>query len=266
MTPPFKTHKSLITQGISHGFFGREGGVSKGQYSSLNAGQGSADDPQAVCENRARIAAALDATMGAKHLLSLHQIHSREVLVIDRPFTTIPKADGMVTTQRGIALSALSADCGPVLLADSKAGVIGACHAGWRGALSGITDATIEAMVEQGAKRENITAVLGPCISQDNYEVGDEFRDNFIAENEIYDRFFTLGPKKENPKKQNGTRQPHFDLKAFILHRLRRAGVEHCAALPDCTYAQPEAYFSYRYNCHNQISDYGRNISAIMLS
>ena len=265
MTVPFKTHKSLIIQGISHGFFGREGGVSKGQYSRLNAGQGSADDPQAVTENRARIAAALGATMGAtmgaKHLLSLHQIHSREVLIIEQPFSTIPKADGMVTRRRGIALSALSADCGPVLFADSAAGVIGACHAGWRGALSGITDAAIEAMVDQGAQRENITAVLGPCISQNSYEVGDEFRDSFIAENEIYDRFFTLGPKKEN-----AASQPHFDLKAFILHRLRRAGVERCAALADCTYAQPEAYFSYRYNCHNQISDYGRNISAIMLS
>ncbi len=273
MSAPYKTHKSLITQGINHGFFGREGGVSKGQYSSLNAGQGSADDPQDVRENRARIAAALGTTMGAKHLLSLRQIHSREVLTIERPFSPNsplpsqgPKADGMVTTQRGIALSALSADCGPVLFADSKAGVIGACHAGWRGALSGITDATIEAMVDQGAARENITAVLGPCISQDSYEVGDEFRDSFIAENEIYDRFFTPTLEKQGPQKENAPRQPHFDLKAFILHRLRRAGVERVAALPDCTYAQPEAYFSYRYNCHNQISDYGRNISAIMLS
>lgn len=256
MSVPFKTHELLSTPTISHGFFGRQGGVSFAQYESLNAGFGSSDTPENVTKNRALIAAAL----GADHLLSLHQIHSRDVVVVTEPFSERPKADGMVTRVAGIALSALSADCGPVLLADSEAGVIGACHAGWRGALSGITDSTIDTMVEQGATRENITAVLGPCISQSSYEVGDEFRDNFIGEREIYDCFFQLGPKKIGAPSQ-----PHFDLKAFILHRLREAGLTRIAALPDCTYAQPSEYFSYRYNTHKEIADYGRNLSAIML-
>ena len=256
MSAPFKTHDFLSTPKVSHGFFGRQGGVSEAQYESLNAGFGSNDKTENVTENRARIAASL----GAEHLLSLHQVHSRDVVVITEPFSERPKADGMVTRAPGIALSALSADCGPVLLADSKAGVIGACHAGWRGALSGITDATINAMVEQGAQRENIDAVLGPCISQPSYEVGEEFRDNFIGEREVYDRFFRLGPPKIGAPSQ-----PHFDLKAFILHRLREAGLTRIAALPDCTYAQPSKYFSYRFNTHKGIADYGRNLSAIML-
>ncbi|MGB0907172.1 MAG: peptidoglycan editing factor PgeF [Maricaulaceae bacterium] len=256
--PPFKTHALLNHKGITHGFFGRQGGVSKNQYKSLNAGEGSHDDAANVDENRARIAAAL----GAKpdHLLSNHQIHSREVLILDAPFTDRPKADGMVTKTPGIALSALSADCGPVLFADPKAKVIGACHAGWRGALSGVTDATVDAMEALGAARENIHAVLGPCIGPQSYEVGAEFRDEFVAVNEIYDRFFELGLPKEN-----GERRPHFDLKRFLLHRLRRAGLSHIEALPDCTYALPDHYYSYRYNTHQKISDYGRNISAIML-
>lgn len=256
MIPPFKTHTLLNESTIRHGFFGRQGGVSKEQYASLNAGEGSGDDPECISENRARITQ----TLGASHILSLHQVHSRDVVLIDAPFSTRPKADGIVTRTAGIALSALSADCGPVLFADVSAGVIGACHAGWRGALSGITDATIELMVDQGAKREAISAVLGPCISQANYEVGESFRDTFMGEREIYDRFFRLGPAKDN-----GPRQPHFDLKAFILHRLHEAGLSRIAALPDCTYGQPDGYFSYRYNTHKGIADYGRNISAIML-
>jgi len=256
MSLPVKTHELLESSGLTHGFFGRKGGVSSGQYSSLNAGHGSGDKTKNVTENRARIDKALDAAS----LLSLHQIHSREVVVIDAPFIDRPKADGMVTKTSGIALSALSADCGPVLLADKDAGIIGACHAGWRGALSGVTDATVKAMVDMGARREAISAVLGPCISQPSYEVGESFRDTFIGERETYDRFFRLGPEKEN-----GPRQPHFDLKAFILHRLKEAGLTRIAALSDCTYAQPEDYFSYRYNTHKNIADYGRNISAIML-
>jgi len=212
MTPPFKTDELFSSSAIAHGFFGRQGGVSTGQYSSLNAGHGSDDKAENVAKNRQRVATAL----GAKQLLSLHQIHSREVAVIDAPFTAPPKADGMVTRRAGIALSALSADCGP--------------------------------------------AVLGPCISQPNYEVGESFRDTFIGEREIYDRFFRLGPQKDS-----GPRQPHFDLKAFILHRLRDAGLTRIAALPDCTYALPGDYVSYRYNTHKGIADYGRNISAIML-
>lgn len=251
----FKTHDLLTSPGVSHGFFSRKGGVSDGTYASLNVGRGSGDDPANVAENRERVAQAIGTN--ADHLLGLWQCHSRDVLILDAPLgDTRPKADGLVTKTRGLALSALAADCGPLLFSDPKAEVIGACHAGWRGALSGITDATIDAMESLGAKRERIRAVLGPCISQDNYEVGSEFRDTFVAEDETYDRFFKLGAGGK----------PNFDLKRFILMRLRRAGLSYIDALPDCTYGLPEDYFSYRYNTHNGVSDYGRNISAIMLN
>ncbi len=254
MSVPFKTHKLLQHDGIAHGFFGRQGGVSKGQYESLNLGQGSQDSADNVTENRARVAKALGTS--EPKLLSLSQIHSTEVLIVDAPFTgTPPKADGLVTKTPGLAISALAADCGPVLFCDPQAQIIGACHAGWRGALAGVTTETIRAMESLGASRKSIHAVLGPCISQDSYEVGHDYRDTFVAENEAYDRFFKLGPN----------RKPHFDLKRFILAKLRKDGLTHMDALPDCTYAQPEAYFSYRYNTHHNLGDYGRNISAIML-
>ena len=262
----FKTHNLLDRPEISHGFFGRKGGVSTGQFGSLNAGQGSEDRPENVKENRSRIARALGTTHD--RLLSNYQIHSSDVVIIDGPRAAgeeRPKADGMVTARTGIALSALGADCGPVLFFDPKASVIGACHAGWGGALKGITTSTIKAMESLGAQREHIIAVLGPCISQDNYEVGHDFRDTFVAENESYDRFFKLGPEKSNPGKPNHERRPHFDLKRFILARIRDEGVTQIDALPDCTYGDPENYFSYRYNTHQGVEGYGRNISAIML-
>lgn len=255
---PFKTHQLLDSDIISHGFFGRQGGVSKGQYASLNAGHGSRDITANVVENRRRIAAALGTS--TTQLQSLHQIHSRDVVIIDAPTSERAKADGLVTTTPGLAISAMSADCGPVLLADINAGVIGACHAGWRGAVAGITDATIEAMESLGASRSTITAVLGPCISQAHYEVGHDFRDDIIAMDDSFDRFFRAGPTQPD-----GSSKPHFDLKGFILGKLRAAGVTRIDMLADCTYGQPEDYFSYRYNCHNGVSDYGRNISAIML-
>lgn len=260
-SPPFKTHESLELSAIRHGFFGRRGGVSGGAYNSLNAGQGSGDSASNETQNRARVQSAL----GAKYLLSLSQIHSPKALIIEAPFSNAPpQADGMVTNRRGIALSALSADCGPILMADENAGVIGACHAGWRGAVSGIAEATINAMEEIGARRSEITAVLGPCISQPNYEVGDDFRDSLIAEDERYDQFFRLLPLGGNRAKPEAPRRPHFDLKAFILFRLEQAGLTRIAALKDCTYEQENEYFSYRYNSHNGISGYGRNISVIM--
>ena len=254
MSTPFKTHDLLSQDGIAHGFFGRQGGVSKGQYESLNAGEGSQDSANNVTKNRARIAKALGTS--EPKLLSLSQIHSTEVLIVDAPFTgTPPKADGLVTKTPGLAISALAADCGPVLFCDAQTQIIGACHAGWRGALAGVTTETIRAMESLGAKRENICTVLGPCISQDSYEVGHDYRDSFVAENEAHDRFFRLGPN----------RKPHFDLRRFILFKLRNDGITHIAALPNCTYAQPNDYFSYRYNTHHNLGDYGRNISAIML-
>ena len=254
MNVPFQTHKLLTHKGITHGFFGHQGGVSEGQYATLNVGQGSQDISSNVAENRMRVARALGTS--EPKLLSLSQIHSTEVLIVDTPFIgTPPKADGLVTKTPGLAISALAADCGPVLFCDSSAHIVGACHAGWRGALTGVTTETLRAMESLGAKRENIHAVLGPCISQNSYEVGHDYRDSFVAENEAYDRFFRLGPHQK----------PHFDLKRFILAKLRKDGLTKIDALPDCTYAQPEDYFSYRYNTHKGISDYGRNISAIML-
>jgi len=254
MSPPFKTHELLTHDGIAHGFFGREGGVSEGQYASLNVGQGSQDQSENITENRSRVATALGTT--EDKLLSLSQIHSTEVLIVDAPFNgTLPKADGLVTKTPNLAISALAADCGPVLFCDPEARIIGTCHAGWRGALAGITTDTIRAMESLGAQRENICAVLGPCISQDSYEVGHDYRDSFVAENEAHDRFFRLVPNQK----------PHFDLKRFILAKIRKDGVMQIDALPDCTYAQPEAYFSYRYNTHKGIGEYGRNISGIML-
>jgi len=255
MNLPFKTHELLHHDGITHGFFGRQGGVSEGQYASLNVGQGSEDFSENITENRSRVATALGTSEGK--LLSLSQIHSAEVLIVDAPFnSSLPKADGLVTKTPNLAISALTADCGPVLFCDPKTRIIGACHAGWRGALSGVTTQTLRAMDSLGAKRENIHAVLGPCISQDNYEVGHDYRDTFVAENEAHDRFFRLGPNQK----------PHFDLKRFILAKLRNDGVTQIDALPDCTYAQPDTYFSYRYNTHKGNSDYGRNISVIMLT
>ena len=264
MSVPFKTHDLLQHKGIAHGFFGRRGGVSQNQYESLNVGAGSNDLPENIAVNRALVAGALGTSQSC--LLSLSQIHSSDVLIIDAPFNEpvsgrLPQADGFVTKTPGLAISALSADCGPVLLCDPAAKVIGACHAGWKGALSGVTTETIRAMESIGAKRENIHAVLGPCISQDNYEVGHEFRDSFVAEDETYDRFFRLGSPliPESDK-------PHFDLKRFILVKLRKEGLTRIDMLADCTYGLPQDYFSYRYNTHQGVQGYGRNISAIILT
>jgi YfiH family protein len=256
MSLPFKTHSLLDLPNITHGFFGRQGGVSNGVYDSLNVGRGSHDDPQHVRENRRRVAASLGTS--TDNLLSLYQIHSPDIIIADTAwgYDNRPQADGLVTTQPGLAISALAADCGPVLFCDPNAGVIGACHAGWKGAVGGVTDSTIEAMESCGASRAHIRAVLGPCISAVNYEVGQDFKDNVTAQDPRAEPYF------HTP--DNG--RPHFDLKAYILSRLTRAGLLQIAALPDCTYAAPQAYYSYRYNTHQEISDYGRQISAICLT
>lgn len=243
-------------KGINHGFFGRGGGVSTGKYTSLNTGRGSDDNPADVEQNRERVAA----TIGGKtcRLFSNHQIHSARVVVITEAWEENAKAqaDAMVTKTPGLAISALSADCAPILFADNKAGVIGAAHAGWRGALAGVTDATIRAMVSIGAERRNIFAAVGPCIGRENFEVGPEFVSEFISENLDNANLFIQG---------KGDRS-YFDIKAYLVRRLLAAGVGQAAALPDCTYAAPDRYFSYRHNCHNNISDYGRNISVIMIN
>ena len=245
---PHLTSKHLNT---THGFFGSQGGVSTGVYGSLNAGPQSDDAPKDVAENRARIQKAL----GAKHLISLRQVHSDRVVIAEDANSGDIEADGLVTTVPGLAISALSADCGPVLLADTEAGVIGACHAGWRGALSGIVESTVATMCELGASPQNITATLGPCIGPDNYEVGDDFKAEFCEIDAEYERFFHLPAGKK----------VHFDLPAFILSRLAVMEVR-ADWTGQCTYALPEEYFSYRRNTHQNIKAYGRNLSAILLS
>jgi len=241
---------------ISHGFFGRGGGVSTGKYSSLNTGRGSDDSSVDVEENRKRVAQALGTT--SECLLSNHQIHSTNVVVATTPWDkdTQPNADGIVTNVAGLAISALSADCSPVLFADTKAGVIGASHAGWRGALAGVTDETVAAMVGLGAQRKNIIAAIGPCIGRQHFEVGPEFVGEFISENLGNAKLFRQGKNDRS----------YFDIKAYLVRKLLAAGIGQATALPDCTYAQNDEYFSYRYNCHNNIEDYGRNISVIMLN
>lgn len=249
MTPPFKTHPLLTSH---HGFFGSEGGMSKGVYESLNVGERSDDNPIDVQENRRRICEA----MGAEHLISLSQIHSDRVEIITSAPEQPLEADGLVTNVKGLAISALHADCGPVLFEDTKNGIIGACHAGWRGALGGIIESTIAAMCETGAETGHITAVLGPCISQKNYEVGDVFKAEFLDIDESYEEFF------ENSAKGIA----HFDLPAFILSRLKATGVESFAWTGDCTYSGDNSYFSYRRNTHKGLKGYGRNISVIILT
>lgn len=248
MTPPFLTSDKL---GMPHGFFGRKGGVSKGMYESLNAGLGSDDEKVHVEENRTRIRAAL----GAEYLVSLRQVHSDRVVIATDEHLSEIEADGLVTTVPRLAIAVMGADCGMVLLSDPKAGVVGACHAGWRGALGGIIEATVATMCELGASPADINAALGPCIGPEKYEVGEEFRTEFLEMDEDYDRFF------KTPKDGN----PHFDLPTFILSRLDVMGVRG-NWLGGCTYSQPEQYFSYRRNTHQEIEGYGRNLSAIMLA
>jgi YfiH family protein len=245
--PPFKTHPSLKS---THGFFGRQGGVSQDVYESLNVGERSDDKKEHVIENRNRVAK----TLNAPNLVSLSQIHSDRVEIITEPPQEPLEADGLVTTVKGLAISALSADCGPILLEDYENGVIAACHAGWRGALGGIVESTVAAMCEIGADTSNIRAVLGPCISQDNYEVGDAFKAEFLEMDESYTSFF----------QNNGKGIPHFDLPTFILSRLKATGILRCEWVGDCTYAQADAYFSYRRNTHKGKKGYGRNISVII--
>ncbi|MEM1275269.1 MAG: peptidoglycan editing factor PgeF [Pseudomonadota bacterium] len=233
---------------LPHGFFTREGGVSAGIYDSLNGGQGSADLAEDVAENRARITAHL----GSEALHSLHQIHSDIAVPITGPLGDKRQADAMVTATPGQALGILTADCAPVLLADLEAGVIGAAHAGWKGALGGILEATLDQMRALGAKA--ITAVIGPCISQRNYEVGPEFLDRFLEEDPDNARFFAGG---------TGDRM-QFDLPGYGLSRLRAAGVE-AEWTGHCTYGDEQRFFSYRRATHRGEPDYGRLVAAISL-
>ena len=239
---------------VRHGFFSRRGGASSGIFSGLNCGYGSSDQTDVVTVNRSRVADAMAVTPDA--LISVHQVHSPTVLTVDAPVTgEKPKADAVVTAMPGLALTILTADCQPVLFADPNANVIGAAHAGWRGALDGVLEATLEAMVALGARREDTIAVIGPTISQRAYEVGPEFLDDFAAESPDNMRFFANG---------QGDRL-HFDLPAFGLHRLRAAGIGQAEWTRHCTYSDPERFYSYRRSTHAKEADYGRLISAIRL-
>ncbi len=238
---------------LRHGFFTRRGGASSGVFSGLNCGTGSTDLSEIVSINRARAAAAIG--IPPDHLIGVHQVHSADVITVDGPLEDRPRADAMVTNTPGLALSVLTADCQPVLLADADAGVIGAAHAGWRGTLDGVLDATLDAMAALGAARENTVAVIGPTISQATYEVGPEFFDTFMAQDDAYARFFANG---------TGDRL-HFDLPGFGLFRLREAGVGHAEWIRHCTYSDAQRFFSYRRSVHSKEADYGRLISAIVL-
>jgi polyphenol oxidase len=251
------TAPELAFPRIRHAFFTREGGVSGGLYASLNGGLGSDDDPAAVRENRARMAEALGLVPAL--LLSLYQVHSPEVAVVEEPWPDAerPRADAMVTRRPGLALGIATADCGPVLLADAAAGVIGAAHAGWKGALGGVLDATVGAMERLGAERGRIVAVLGPTIGPDAYEVGPDFVTRFTGAHEGNARFFRPSDKPGHAM---------FDLPAFILARLGEMGVGRAASLGLCTYGDERRFFSYRRTTHRGEADYGRLISAISLT
>ena len=230
MTLEILTSDSLAP--LRHGFFTRRGGASSGIYSGLNCGVGSTDQREIVAINRARVAEAMG--VAADHLVGVHQIHSTHVVTVTGPLTDKPKADALVTATPGIALSVLTADCQPVLFADKSAGVIGAAHAGWRGALDGVLHATVDAMVALGATRENIHTVIGPCISQCAYEVGPEFFEDFLTENPKFARYFA-------------------------------AGVGQADWTRHCTYSDAARFYSYRRATHAKEADYGRLIAAIAL-
>lgn len=248
--PPHFTADALA--GVRHGFFGREGGVSGGIYSSLNAGTGSRDDVEAVRENRRLIAAAFAAE--PNRLVGVHQVHSPNVVTIDAPFAgERPHADALVTTTPGLVLSVLTADCAPVLLADAQAGVIAAAHAGWRGALGGVLGATVAAMRASGAG--DIAAAIGPCIHQPSYEVGPEFEAAFLAANPAHQCFFIAA---EGDRKR-------FDLPGFCASQLDALGVAHIELLAHDTYRDPQRLFSHRRSTHAREGDYGRNCAAIAL-
>jgi polyphenol oxidase len=256
MTQPVQAHTLAQFPGIRHAFFTRAGGVSGGIYASLNAGVGSNDDPGKVAENRARMADAMG--VPPECLLTCYQIHSPAVVVAAEPWRADgrPRADATVTTVPGLAIGVSTADCGPVLFADAQARVIGAAHAGWRGALAGVTDETIAAMEKLGAARERIVAVLGPMIRQQNYETGADLHDCFVAADQANECFF-----------RPAAREGHFmfDLAGYVTARLAAAGVGTIEDVDACTYADAEKFFSYRRMTHRGEADYGRHVNAIML-
>lgn len=241
---------SPLLDGVTHGFFTRAGGASTGVYAGLNCGNGSSDQTEVVAVNRARVAEA----MGVTDLAGVYQIHSADVVAVE-DVAARPKADGLVTDTPGVALSILTADCQPVLFADAAAGVVGAAHAGWKGALDGVLEATLDAMEGLGADRGRVVAVIGPSISQGAYEVGQEFLERFMDEDPEYAQFFVNGV--------DGKYQ--FDLVGFGLMRLRAAGVAEAEWTGHCTYSDEARFYSYRRATHRGEADYGRLIASIRL-
>ena len=246
--------RARTLDGVTHGFLGRRGGVSTGVVAGLNVGTGSADDPAAIAENRRRAA---EAVLSDATLVTVYQVHSPDVVTVTAPiaFDARPHADAMVTDRPGLLLGILTADCAPVLFADREAGVIGAAHAGWKGAIGGVTDATIAAMETLGADRARIAAAIGPCIAQASYEVDAGFARRFEADDPANERFFAAG------------RPDHFqfDLEGYVAHRLAAAGLRRVELLGLDTYADADRFYSYRRATHRREPDYGRQISIIGL-
>lgn len=252
-TPPYSQgHKLSTMNGIRHGFFGRRGGVSTGLYHSLNIGEGSADDADTVTQNRDIIRQ----LFGAEHLVSCYQVHSPNVITVTQNWTERPHGDAMVTDRPGLALCILTADCVPILFADMAAGVIGAAHAGWKGALSGVVEATLDAMENLGADRSQVAAAIGPAIQQESYEVGPEFRDIWVGEKEWTDSLFSTG---------SGDRA-FFNLTGYVQATLLSEGVAAVDNIGHDTCAMEDTYFSNRRRNHRGEADYGRNGSVIMLT
>jgi YfiH family protein len=252
-----QTAAALTAPAIAHGFFLRHGGVSEGIYASLNCGPGSRDEPDSVAENRRRLAAELGAGLT---LVTLSQIHSATVHAAPlaaRTANAHTEGDGLVTATPGVALGILTADCAPVLLADPEARVIGAAHAGWKGAVAGVLENTVAAMEELGAARARIRAAIGPAITQDNYEVGWELRDKVLEQGGLRMRKFFVPSARESHYR--------FDLKAYAAHRLAQAGIGAVETLPACTYPPENGFFSFRRATHRAEPDYGRQVSAIAL-
>ena len=243
--------------GVRHAFFTREGGVSEGLYASLNCGLGSGDDKERVAENRARAVSHLGLSTGA--LATCYQVHSPTVVEATEPWArdAAPRADAMVTTRKGLALGILTADCAPILFADAEAGVIGAAHAGWRGAAFGVIEATLDAMQKHGARPERVAAAIGPCIGPSSYEVGPEFPAPFLADDPATQRFFRAA-----------AREGHwmFDLPGYVAWRLGRAGLARVERLPHDTAADEARFFSWRRTSLRGQKDYGRLLSAIALA
>ena len=254
MTISVEVIKSVALDGVAHGFLGRKGGVSTGIYAGLNVGLGSDDDRPAILENRKR---AIDAVLPGATLARVHQFHSADVYTVDGPIDdeAPPPADALVTHKKGVLLGIVTADCVPVLFADIDAGVVGAAHAGWKGAISGVLENTVQAMLALGANKDRITCAIGPCISQKSYEVDEGFFRRFAQDNPANERFFSDGAAGHY----------QFDIEGYAAARLAAAGIQTIACLGEDTYSQPDRFFSYRRSCHNAEDGYGRQLSLIGL-